>query len=223
MGPRSTHIGGGDPVAVWGAGNTRAGAPDWVIAAFERGRQHPLTSTLASALAALRKTPIQKPTTDPDGVKSLAAVRQRFANELTDREIHRLIGASTAAEVGGQGAKAEQYYIESVINRATARNMTLKQTLTDSRYYPATTINKLGKPVSSAKQAKIDQIIARVMAGANESNFATGNESGAVHSGGAAVTRDLGPGKERFVRENPDSKWIKKAIAAAAKGDSTIA
>jgi hypothetical protein len=226
MGPRSTHIGGGEPVIAWGAGNSAAGAPDWVKVAFARGRAHPLTS-LASALSALRQAPIQSATTNPDDVKSLAAARQQFSNELHDPEIHRLVGASTNAEVGGQGLKAEQYYIESVFNRATARNMTLKLTLTSDRrnggYYPATTIDKLGDPVPPAKQAEIDQVIARVMAGANESNFATGNESGSVHSGDAPVTRDLGPGRERFVREIPDNKWIKRAIAAAAAGGTSIA
>ena len=138
-----------------------------------------------------------------------------------------MVAASTNAEVGGQGPKAEQYYIESVFNRATARKMTLKQTLTsDARmggYYPATTINRLGDHVQPAKQAQIDQIIAGVMAGANELNFATGNESGPVRSGGAPITRDLGPHKERFVQEIPDTNWVRKAIAAAARGDANIA
>jgi hypothetical protein len=225
MGTRSTHIGGGNE-AVWGAGNSVAGAPVWVIAAFKRGRALPLTQTqFASELKTLRKAPIQ--IASPDGVKVLASVRQRFSNELQHPEIHRLIAASTNAEVGGQGAKAEQYYIESVFNRAVARNKTLRQTLTsDNRqggYYPATTIDKLGDPVPAPKQAQIDQIIASVVTGANESNFATGNESGAVHSGGAPVTRNLGSGKERFVQEIPDKSWIRKVAAAAARGDTNIA
>jgi hypothetical protein len=222
MGTTRTHIGGGD-VAVWGAGNSRAGAPDWVIAAFERGHVHPLTTAqLAGGLATLKTTPIQPVGTD--NVKVLANIRQRFGNELQDPEIHRLLAASTAAEVGGQGPEAEQYYIESVFNRAAARNMTLRQTVTsDARrggYYPATTIDRLGDRIQPAKQAQIDQIIAGVMAGANESNFATGNESGRVRSGGAPVTRDLGPRKERFVQEIPDRKWVSRVAAAAARGDT---
>jgi hypothetical protein len=224
MGSKSTHIGGGS-VAVWGTRNSRAGAPDWVIAAFEHGRAHPLTEALASALSSLRSAPIQ--TASSDNVKVLAGIRQRFASELQVREIHRLVAASTAAEVGGQGPKAEQYYIESVFNRAAARNMTLKQTLTSDHryggYYPPSTINRLGNTVQPSKQAQIDQIIARVMAGANESNFATGNESESVHSGGAPVTRDLGPQKERFVQEIPDRNWIRKVALAAARGNATVA
>jgi hypothetical protein len=45
MGTNRTHIGGGLPEAVWGAGNSRSGAPNWVIEAFERGRRNALTRT----------------------------------------------------------------------------------------------------------------------------------------------------------------------------------
>jgi hypothetical protein len=128
-----------------------------------------------------------------------------------------LLAASTAAEVGRQGSKAEQYYIESVFNRAAARDMSIQTTVTDNKYYPSTTLNKLDKAVESAVQARIDKIIENVIAGSNESNFATGNESGDVHCGGAPVTRDVSPGKERFVRELPDLKWIKRMEAAAAR------
>jgi len=222
MGTTRTHIGGGEPVAVWGAGNTRAGAPDWVIAAFERGRAHPLTpAQVAGGLSTLRTTPIQIVLTD--NVKVLTNIRQRFGNELENPEIHRLLAASTAAEVGGQGPEAEQYYIESVFNRAAARNRSLRQTVRDSEYYPPTTINRLDDSIQPAKQAQIDKIIASIMAGANESNFATGNESGQVHSGGAPVTRDLGPHKERFVQEIPDRRWVRMVEAAAARGDANIA
>jgi hypothetical protein len=156
-------------------------------------------------------------------VKALAGGRQRFVEELQDPEMHRLIATSTAAEVGGEGPLAEQYYVESVFNRAAARNKSLRQTVRDGAYYPATTLNKLDNQVQPSKQAQIDQIIAGVMAGANESNFATGNESGAIHSGGAPVTRDLGPGKTRFVQEIPDKNWVRIAAAAAARGDTNIA
>ena len=90
-------------------------------------------------------------------------------------------------------------------------------------YYPKETIDKLDDSVTPSKQAQIDQIIAGVMAGANKSNFATGNESGGVRSGGAAITRDLGPHKERFVQEIPDKKWINRAMAAASRGDTNVA
>jgi hypothetical protein len=114
------------------------------------------------------------PPSAPGDVKVLANVRKRFADELLDPDMHRLLAASTAAEVGGQGPKADQYYIESVFNRAAARNRSLKKTVTDSDYYPSTTLNKLGKTFSAAEQARIDKIIDSVMGGSNESDFATG-------------------------------------------------
>jgi hypothetical protein len=226
MGPKSTHIGGGDP-AVWGAGKTRAGAPGWVIDAFEHGRAHVLPDgQLATELARLRGAPpvvvgpIQQ--ANPDDVPVLAAVRKRFSSEVQDPEIRRLIAASTNAEVGDQIQKAWHYYIETVFNRAAARDMTLKQTVTsDARqggYYPKSTIDRLGDRVPPARQAQIDQIIANIMAGANESNFATGNESGSLRNG--QVTRDMGPGKERFVREPHDKVWTARIMAAAARGDT---
>lgn len=151
----------------------------------------------------------------------LVSERKVFANEIKDLELRRLIAASTNAEVGGQGNIADQCYLETMFNRGAARKKSLNATITDGAYYPDTTINKLGKPVAAARQATIDKIIDEIMSGANRSNVATGNESGLVHSGGAEVTVDLGPGKERFVREKPDLLWIGKALAAIAKS-STI-
>jgi hypothetical protein len=151
-------------------------------------------------------------------VKALKDVRKQFLDEVQDPNKRRLLAASTAAEVGGQGSEAEQYYIESVFNRAAARGMSLEKTLTDSRYYSPTTLNRLGGAVSSTQQARIDGIIDSVMAGSNASDFATGNESGPVHSGGAPVTRDLGPGKSRFVRELADQTWL-RGIQTQAFGE----
>jgi hypothetical protein len=226
MGTTRTHIGGGTE-AVWGTGNVRAGAPGWVIDAFTRGRARALPAAkVAADLAQMRAgAPVTPPAPgggqpSVGGVKVLVGVRSRFATEVKDPEIRRLIAASADAEVGGQGSKAEQYYIETVFNRAASRDKSLESTVRDDKYYPASTRNKLGRAVGSRAQALVDGIIANIMAGANESNFATGNESGRVHSGGAPVTRDLGPGKERFVRELPDLGWVKKMEAAAARGDA---
>jgi uncharacterized protein (TIGR02594 family) len=141
-------------------------------------------------------------------IGTLAQQRARFADELKNPEAARLLAASTEAEVGGQGPKAQQAYIESVMNRASARGKTLTDTLRDRRYYPPTTINKLDRPVGAGAQANIDAISRSVLAGSNISNFATGNESGPVHSGGAPVTLDLGPKRERFVQENFDRRWV---------------
>jgi hypothetical protein len=149
---------------------------------------------------------------------SLAEQRAKFAEELKNPETRRLLAASAAAEVGGQGAEATQSYIESVINRASSRGKSLTETLRDPHYYPSTTTSKLDRPISAAEQSRIDEITKQVTAGSNVSGFATGNESGGVHSGGAPVTRDFGRGRERFVQENADKKWVQRQTAAAGAG-----
>jgi hypothetical protein len=175
----------------------------------------------------LKDHPFQAPQVGSGGdgcggvtVGTLPVVRKRFLNEVQDLNIRRLIAASTAAEVGGQGSEAEQYYIESVFNRATSRHKTLRETLMDGPpygYYPSSTINQLGTVASREDQARIDGIIDSVMAGSNGSNFATENASGSVRSGGAPVTRDLGPGKERFLQALPDRNWVRCMVTAAVR------
>lgn len=234
MGSTRTHIGGGLPEAVWGTDDSREGAPRWVIEAFERGRAHALTpSQVAEGLLRMRQT--ARTSTPPTQVaeergtelrgeqrgvkvKALANVRKRFAQQVHDPDIRRLVAASTAAEVGGQGPKAAQDFIESVFNRAAARGKTLQETLTDRHYYPQSTLSKLGRTVRAPEQKRIDEIIDIVMAGSNQSNLATGNESGDVRSGGAEIMRDYGRLKERFVREIYDLPWITRMEAAMAEG-----
>jgi hypothetical protein len=123
-----------------------------------------------------------------------------------------MLAASAEAEVGGQGSEAKHAYIESVFNRALSRNKTIKETISDRGYYPNTTLNKLNRQVGDKEQIETNDIANRVMRGSNVSNYATGNESGVVTSGGAPVTRDFGPHRERFVRENKDIEWVNKQV-----------
>jgi hypothetical protein len=65
MGSTRTHIGGGPPQtdAVWGTGNSREGAPRWVIEAFERGRARALTANqFAEGLVRMRQAARPEPT-----------------------------------------------------------------------------------------------------------------------------------------------------------------
>ena len=58
MGTTRTHIGGGNPEAVWGTGASRSGAPAWVIEAFQRGRapaRRLNPAQIADGLAKMRK------------------------------------------------------------------------------------------------------------------------------------------------------------------------
>jgi hypothetical protein len=149
------------------------------------------------------------------GISSLAQMRQaKFATELNDPNTRRLFAASVAAEVGGQGPRAEQAYIESVMNRSLSRGMTLQQAIQDAHYYPSTTTSKLGQSFDPGEQNRINNMIGYAMQGSNVGNFTTGNESGNVHSGGAPVAFDPGTG-ERFVHENADADWIKMVMGGA--------
>jgi hypothetical protein len=75
----------------------------------------------------------------------------------------------------------------------------------------------LDDKVSSADQARIDEHTGKVLAGSNITNYGTGNESGTVRSGGAQVTRDYGPRRERFIRENADLDWVNEQLIKEGK------
>lgn len=151
----------------------------------------------------------------PSGI-GLGQMRQSaFALELGNPDMRRLFAASVAAEVGGQGPRAEQAYIEAVMNRALSRGKSLTQTINDPSYYPQTTMSKLGYGFGPDEQARINGMISNAMKGSNISNFATGNESGNVHSGGAPVAFNPGTG-ERFVQENADRAWVQRMLGGGA-------
>lgn len=148
-------------------------------------------------------------------VGALADVRAKYAEELQNPRVQQLLMASTQAEVGDQPENTQQAYMESVMNRAAARGKTLEQIISDPGYYPATTTNKLGRTFAGPQAAKMQELIGRVTAGSNVANYATGNESGGVHSGGANVAYNPRTG-ERFVHENPDVGWVKSMQKAAS-------
>jgi hypothetical protein len=151
------------------------------------------------------------------GGSDLAQARGRFTQELTDNpDLRRKLLASIQAEVGDQGEEAKLAYTESVMNRAIARGKTLDETISDSAYYPKTTTSKLGRQVSQSEYDYLNPVVSRALSGSNLANFATGNESGNVHSGGAPVTYNPKTG-ERFVLENPDAGW-NKGISGAQAG-----
>lgn len=136
----------------------------------------------------------------------LANARGRIAQELQDPAVRQKLMASTQAEVGDQGAAAKLAYIESVMNRSIARQTSLDQTISDTSYYPDSTISRLGRQVPDKTQAELNGHIQNALAGSNLTNFSTGNESGKVRSGGAPITFNPGTG-ERFVLENADKGW----------------
>lgn len=121
--------------------------------------------------------------------------------------------SSVQAEVGSQ-PKAQQMYIESVMNCASADRKTLEQTINNPRYYPDATKNQLGGATDAMREhygPKFD----RALAGSNEFNLATGNASLGVNRNYPTLAEAQG---ERFVLEQykPHEAWqqnMQKSIA----------
>jgi hypothetical protein len=147
------------------------------------------------------------------GYQSLAQARSGYAAELADPETRRLLMASTDAEVGGQGPEAQQAYMESVINRAAAKNTSLRSVLLDPHYYPTETKNKLGAQMSQAKIAQYNPLIQQVLNGSNVSNLGTGNESGPKRIGTPPPPIVYSAGGERFVAESGTEDWRQSLLA----------
>jgi hypothetical protein len=91
----------------------------------------------------------------------------------SDPETKRLLYASTYAEVGSQGDEAIQAYMETVTNRALATGKSLRQILSDPRYYPEATKRKL----SNKNAPNYDDEWLLVSHGSNIANYATDNAS----------------------------------------------
>jgi uncharacterized protein (TIGR02594 family) len=136
---------------------------------------------------------------------------ERISQEMQrDPDLRRLLMASTQAEVGGQGPVAEQSYMESVRNRALARNKTLRETLSSRSYYPGRTQGMLNRSIPETERARLDPTVDAVLGGSNRAGFATGNASMAVGFGGGPTTVDMGPGRERFGIEAQDLRWARR-------------
>lgn len=144
--------------------------------------------------------------------------RSSFDAELSNPTVRTKLFAMTNAEVGGQGTQAQQAFMETIFNRASASGRPLDQVLSDRAYFPASTFANADKVMNDpTMEVKYAQLLAQVRAGSNITNYATGNESGNVHSGGAQVTYEAGG--ERFVRENAYVKWSQQAQAFQASTD----
>ncbi len=132
------------------------------------------------------------------------AWRQKFGKELENPEVLNRLYGYTNAEVGNQGPQAQQAFMESIFNRAHARDQTLAETLSGS-YFPQITHFRARQPLSEAQQGHYGDIAQNVLGGSNIANYATGNASGTV--GFAGGPRTAGFGGERFGIEGPDARW----------------
>ena len=171
----------------------------------------PTTSALpkgigSDAVAAARAEAAAKAATTPFADSTLN--RSSFDAELANPAVRARLLAITNAEVGSQGPQAQQAFMETVFNRASARGQTLDQTLRGS-YFPKTTYNAADRVMGSpAMETKYADMLAKVRGGSNISNYATGNASGTVGFAGGPQT--FAAGGERFGIEGPDRKWAER-------------
>ena len=156
------------------------------------------------------------------GVPGLSDARRAFSAELADPTVRNRLFAMTEAEVGGQGPAAQQAFMESTFNRASARGLTLDQTLGDRRYFPAETFAAADRVMGAPRlDAKYGDLLAQVRGGSNLSNYATGNASGGVGFGGGPQT--FAAGGERFGIEKPDMIWARELQQSSAQTSQSIA
>lgn len=143
--------------------------------------------------------------------------RSSFNKELEDQSVKALLFAMTEAEVGNQGAEAQQSFMETIFNRAHARGRTLRSTMLDRGYFPSITHRNAAKYLSNRSLGqKYEGMYGKVVGGSNISDYATGNASGSVGFGrGGQHTRTYRG--EKFGVEEADRMWAARARAAAAE------
>jgi hypothetical protein len=148
----------------------------------------------------------------PPENRDLSDIRAQHEAELKDPTTRYELYNLTHNEVGGQGPEAQQAFMESVLNRATARNESLAATINDTRYYSRESFKTSG--MSAQHLGDYNAILDNVMDGSNISRYATGNASGSVGFNGGPHTASFGG--ERFGIEGPDLGWHGKAAGQAA-------
>lgn len=148
----------------------------------------------------------------------LASTRARYQKELEDPSTRRHLLALTHAEVGGQGPEAHQAFLETVFNRASARNKSLTDTIYDRNYFPSVTFQRAN---GVDPGTRYDSALKSVLDGSNISNYATGNASGSVRFNGGPQT--FAAGGERFGVEGPDRSWVSRLISSVSPVSSAVA
>ena len=136
------------------------------------------------------------------------AFRKKLLSDPKERDV---LYRYTHAEVGGQGRKAAQAFMEVVTNRADAEGKSVSQVLTGTQgahsgsdYYPAITHMRAGRAESTPDYDSVAQDVAN---GSNIANYGTGNASGTV--GFAKGPRTARHGDENFGIEGWNMAWAK--------------
>ena len=166
------------------------------------------------------------PTTSQAGGWSSALADERaarFGKELKDPRVRDRIMAYTHAETGDNGPEAQQAFMESIFNRASARNQTLAKTLSGG-YFPPATHNKAARGVGEETRNSYAPILEDVVGGSNLSVLATGNASGGVGFGGGPTTFSSSGPPGSYAAKYPervgwegdprDARWRAKMMAS---------
>jgi hypothetical protein len=139
---------------------------------------------------------------------------------LANVDTRNLIYRYAEAEVGNQGPKAKQAFIEQATNMAASQGKPVEEVLqARNPYFPDITHSRANRPLSEAKQAEYEALGQSVREGSNVCNYCTGNASGTVRFGGGPTTAIHGD--ERFGVEN-NSKSVKWAKDMGYSGDLPI-
>ena len=158
------------------------------------------------------------PTSSP-----LAQVRAKLFQQMNDPNIRAAVFARVDIEVGGQGPKAQQAFMEAIANRAAARRMSLYDVVSNKDgYYPRKDDYKWKNAASKADpnlEKKYSDMANTVGSGSNIAKFATGNASGTVGVGQQTFESN----GERFGIENPDAGWAKSIIKQMSEYEKSSA
>jgi len=109
--------------------------------------------------------------------------RSKFKSELDDPAVRRLFGDMIQAEVGHQGREAQIRLAETVFNRAMYEGKTLKQILSDEKYYQPYRNGRFAaaqKEINEEKRNHLNGIIDHTYAGSDETDGAAHNFAGHI-------------------------------------------
>lgn len=137
--------------------------------------------------------------------------RAHFGNELLNPDVVNWLLCMTEAEVGGQGVKAQTAFMETIFNRAMARNQSLWVCL-HTRYFPNITYSRARASLANIgyMHKKYDAILQNVLDLSNFANGGTGNASENVGFGRNGYLTASFNG-EKFGVEEADLAWAKSA------------
>ncbi len=153
---------------------------------------------------------------EPTGMpESLGYRRQLLADNMSRKDAERLFRT-----VAAEDPKDPVAHMESVFNRADARDQKVGDAASDSNYYPESTI-------ASKDQPDYSQALDEVLGGSNKTKYATGNASQNVGFGygrGAndPITYRSPASGERYSIEKPDQGWAESELLQQGERPSMV-